>query len=101
MRVLSPGHGAPGMALMGQQHPWVGCSPCAMAPVLLAAPWHKSTAMPWRQLGDVRLRGCSRIPHPQGAGGAALPSCLILSIATEVGKTQQEGADGFLQMVPC
>lgn len=36
----------------------------------------------------------------QGPLGTPLPSLLILSIATEVGKARQEGADGILQMVP-
>lgn len=39
-------------------------------------------------------------PIPRVLVGTTLLFCLILSIATEVGKTQQEGDDTFLQMVP-
>lgn len=89
--MLSLRHGGTSVALMGEQHPWVD---------VLFVPWllchwqqHHSDASgpagPWAGLGLL-----------QGTLGTPLPSCLILSIATEVGKAQQEGADGFLQMVP-
>lgn len=38
-------------------------------------------------------------PIPRALVGTDL-FCLILSIATEVGKPRQEGVNGFLQMVP-
>lgn len=38
---------------------------------------------------------------PGGLVGTALLFCLILSITAEVGKSPQEGAERFLQMVPC
>lgn len=58
--------------------------------------------MPWSQLSACAGPGLRQdLPIPRALVGTTLPFCLILSIAAEVGKTRQEGADGFLQMVPC
>lgn len=90
--MLSPSHRGTSTALPGQQHPWAGCSFCATGKHRGATSRRcRRAIVAWVQQGPT---------IPRVLMGTALLFRLVLSTAAEVGKPQQEGVSGFLQMVP-